>query len=91
MLLARLRRVGAALLAVAAIGILFGMAPRDTVSANCVGYVMASTKINQASADSASKQTVVNGCTSRDVLEVVAKAQIGNNDPRPAALLTIGA
>lgn len=52
---------------------------------------MTTTCSSTASADSASKQTVVNGCTSCDVLEVVAKAQIGNNDPRPAALLTIGA
>lgn len=88
--LTRIRRIGAALLAVAAIGILFGLAPKDSVSASDVDYVMASDKINQASADSAPKQTVVNGWASRDLLELVAKQQVANQDPRPAALLTIG-
>ena len=87
---ARIREIGAALLAAAALGVLFGLAPKDAVSATDISFVMAGDKVNQDSADSAPKQTVVNGWTTRDLLELVAKQEVANHDPRPAALLTLG-
>jgi hypothetical protein len=83
------RRFGAFILAFAALVVVFGMAPRDTVSTGDVAGVMAMDTVNQASADSAPKQTVVNGWTARNLLELIAK-QGQARDPRPAALLTIG-
>lgn len=83
------RRFGAFILAFAALVVVFGMAPRDTVSTGDVAGVMAMDTVNQASADSAPKQTVVNGWTARDLLELIAK-QGQARDHRPAALLTIG-
>jgi hypothetical protein len=84
-----IRRAGAFTLALAAIVVLFAMAPRDSVTTGDVAAVMTMDTLNQASADSAPKQTVVNGWTARDLLELIAK-QGESQDHRPAALLTIG-
>ena len=88
--LARVRRIGAAVLAAAALGVLFGLAPKDAVTSGDIAVVMAGDRINQDSADSAPKQTVVNGWTARDLLELVARQEVAASDPRPTALLTIG-
>lgn len=88
--LVRIRRIGAALLAAAAIGIFFGLAPKGAVTAGDVAYVMAGDSINQKSADSAPQQTVVNGWTARDLLELVARQHVADSDARPAGLLVIG-
>ncbi len=86
----RIRRIGAAILAVAAIIVFFALAPKGGVSAGDIAGVMAGDAINQATADSAPKQTVVNGWTARDLLELIAKQGVAAHDPRPAALLLIG-
>lgn len=90
MMLDRIRRVGAVILAVAAIVVFFALAPSGGVSAGDVAGVMAVDAVNQTSADSAPKQTVVNGWTARDLLELIAKQGVAAHDPRPAALLLIG-
>ncbi len=77
------------LLAAAALGVLFGLAPRDAVTSGDISFVMVGDELNQKSADSSPKQTVVNGWTARDLLELIAKQEVASNDQRPAALLTI--
>jgi hypothetical protein len=87
--LLRIRRIGAVVLAAAALGVLFGLAPKDAVTSGDISFVMVGDELNQKSADSSPKQTVVNGWTARDLLELIAKQEVASNDQRPAALLTI--
>lgn len=90
LMLDRIRRIGAVILAVAAIIVFFALAPKGGVSTGDIAGVMAGDAIDQATADSAPKQTVVNGWTARDLLELIAKQGVAAHDPRPAALLLIG-
>ena len=87
--LIRVRRIGAVVLAAAALGVLFGLAPKTAVTASDISIVMLGDEVNQESADPAPKQTVVNGWTARDLLELIAKQGVASNDPRSAALLTL--
>jgi hypothetical protein len=81
------RRIGALILAVAAIGIFFGMAPES--HASDVSAIMMADSADQARAQGAPQQTVVNGWTTRNLLELISQQLDANQDPRPAALLTL--
>lgn len=47
--------------------------PSDTVTRADIAQIMVGDSLNQTSADSAPKQTVVNGWTARDLLEAIAQ------------------
>ena len=92
------RRIGAIVLAVAAIGIWFGMAPNTGSNSNSAAYqaaiaaALAADATNASSAQSAPQQQVVNGWTARDLLTVIAKegsTAASATDQRPAALLVL--
>ena len=76
-------------MAVAAVVIFFGMAPPEGPSDDAIRQVMAEDALNQPTAQGAPQQSVVNGWTARDLLEVIAKTGAASQDPRPAALLTL--
>ncbi|TQM63813.1 hypothetical protein [Humibacillus xanthopallidus] len=82
------RIVGALILAIAAIGVFFGMAPRSTTSDAAISSVLLDDSINQKAASGAPQQSVVNGWTARDLLTIIAR-QGEQRDDRPAALLTL--
>jgi hypothetical protein len=83
------RRIGSVLLAAAAVTVWFAMAPADvqagpshsaadnlpptTVERSDIAAIMLDDGLNQGTADSAPQQSVVNGWTARDLLEVIAK------------------
>ncbi|WP_344951660.1 hypothetical protein [Terrabacter ginsenosidimutans] len=87
-----IRTTGSVLLAVAALWIFFGLAPKNvTLDASArVASVMAADASNQSRAEGAPQQAVVNGWTARDLLEIIATQQQPQpRDERPAALLTL--
>ena len=92
------RRIGAIVLAVAAIGVWFGMAPNTGSNSSSGAYqaaiasALAADATNASSAQSAPQQQVVNGWTARDLLAVIAKegaTTASVADQRPAALLVL--
>ncbi|WP_068399586.1 hypothetical protein [Kribbia dieselivorans] len=82
--------IGSIALAIGAVAVMFGMTPVSTVSGQTVTSVMADDLMNQSSADSALKQTVVNGWVARDLLEILATDAVEGRDERPALLLMLG-
>jgi hypothetical protein len=84
-----IRRIGALILCVAAFIVLFGMAPDDMTGSGDITSVMIGDAANQDRAEGAPQQSVVNGWTARDLLEIIAKQGEGSRDDRPAALLTL--
>lgn len=92
------RNIGGVILGVVALVVFFAMAPEgsfeDDVSRDSVvDSVMSEDSLNSATTDSAPQQQVVNGWTSRDLLEIIAREQVAppEQDERPAALLLLGA
>ena len=83
-----LRRVGALLLVLAAVVVMVGMAPKSTTAPADITSAMITDSLNQGSAQGAPQQSVVNGWTARDLLEIIAK-QGEQQDHRPVALLLI--
>lgn len=84
-----IRRIGATLLAAAAVWIMVALAPQNTVTADDITKVMLGDTLNQARTEGAPQQAVVNGWTARDLLELTAKQGVESRDHRPAALLTL--
>jgi hypothetical protein len=92
-----LRRIGAAVLIVAAFGVWFGMKPASANTATsyraAVTAALATDASNTTSAIGAARQAVVEGRTARDLLTIIANeaasAQPLPADERPAALLTL--
>lgn len=83
------RRVGALVLAVAAAVVMVALAPHDTVTASDIDTVLAADTLNQARTEGAPQQSVVNGWTARDFLELSVQQGVDSRDHRPAALLTL--
>lgn len=84
------RLVGGIVIALAALSIYFGMAPAQQASAaDRASLVLSLNKQNEADADSAPKQAVVNGWVARDLLTIIA-SESDRTDERPAALLMLG-
>lgn len=83
------RRFGALILAAAAVAVWFVLEPEQT-SGNTPNYsseissVMADYEANNAMADSAPQQEVVNGWVAKDLLEVIAEAQNAALSPESA-------
>lgn len=92
-----IRRIGAAVLIVAAFGVWFGMKPASANTATsyraAVTAALATDASNNTPAVGAARQAVVNGRTARDLLTIIANeaasAQPLPADERPAALLTL--
>ena len=82
------RRVGAALLIVAAIGIWFGMAPDAGGYEDDVKSVLREATLNEVTADSAPQQQVVNGWAAKDLLAIIAREQ-ADADQRQTALTVL--
>ena len=87
------RRIGALVLAVAAVVVFFAMAPQsanENVRSD-VSAALADDSLNQGRAEGAPQQAVVNGWAARDLLAIQARAIADQNPPdgRPAALLLI--
>ena len=79
------RRVGAALLILAALGIWFGMAPDSGSNEDEVKSVLREATLNEVTADSAPQQQVVNGWAAKDLLAIIAREQ-ADSDQRQTAL-----
>jgi len=90
-----LRRIGAVVLIVGAIGVWFGMSPADVQTTSgyhpAITAALAADTKNHKSAHGTAQQTVVNGWTARDLLAILAKegADPRSVDERPAALLAL--
>lgn len=88
-----IRRIGAVVLIVAAIGVWFGMNPDSTGSASshdaAISRALATDTLNNARTEGAPQQTVVNGWTAKDLLTIIAQEGSAPVDERPAALLTL--
>lgn len=83
------RRLGSLVLAVAALAVMVGLAPHDSVTTRDISQVMVGDTLNQARTEGAPQQAVVNGWTARDLLELTATQGVDARDHRPAALLTL--
>lgn len=84
-----IRRLGAAVLAAAAIAVWFAMAPSDSPSSKLdysgeIAAALADYATNNASASSAPQQQVVNGWVARDLLTVLARQQDAALSPKSA-------
>ncbi len=99
----KVRAIGAALIAAAAIGIFFGMAPADPdldpqAFGSAITTALDEADANETFAQGAPQQQVVNGWVARDLLSIVASqndevlqllAVPTPTDDRPAALLAL--
>lgn len=87
MLLAR--RLGALVLAAAAVACWFLLTPEQSSSdspsyATAISAALADYEANNAAADSAPQQAVVNGWVAKDLLEVIARAEDASLSPESA-------
>lgn len=83
------RRVGALLLAVAAVVVWFVLKPAEKPTSSAdfsseIAEAMANYELNNSAADSAPQQAVVNGWVAKDLLEVVAREQNAALSPKSA-------
>lgn len=83
------RRLGALILAIAAVAVWFLLEPEqasaDTPNySSAISSAMADYESNDALADSAPQQAVVNGWVAKDLLEVIAKAENASLSPGSA-------
>ena len=88
------RTVGSVVLAVAALAVWFGMAP-EPVTRGDAGEIVAAealADLNEATAEGAPQQAVVNGWHTVDLLEIIARESMEPEpvDHRTEALLLIG-
>ena len=87
-----IRRIGAVVLIIAALGIWFGMKPTESAKAgtyhSAITAALDADTANNAKTEGAPQQTVVNGWTAKDLLTVIAQegADQPSVDERPAAL-----
>lgn len=87
----RVRRVGAIVLLVAAVVVTVSLGP-DQSNADYgadVSETLLKYEMNSSDADSAPKQTVVNGWVAKDLLEVIAR-EGSDRDRRPVWLMFLG-
>lgn len=83
------RRLGALILAIAAVAVWFLLEPEqasaDTPNySSAISAAIADYESNNALADSAPQQEVVNGWVAKDLLEVIAKAENASLSPESA-------
>jgi hypothetical protein len=89
-----LRRIGGLVVALAAVVVWLTMGSSDASSGDYKAEIrnaMSGDRVNQASADSAPKQQVVNGWTARDLIAISTRIQAGNtrDDDRMGAELML--
>jgi hypothetical protein len=90
-----IRRIGAVVLIIAALGIWFGMKPAQDTKAgtyhSAISAALDADTANNAKTEGAPQQTVVNGWTAKDLLTVIAQEGASQPpvDERPAALLVL--
>ena len=83
------RRIGAVLIALAAVAVWFLLRPSAKASdavdfSPSISRALASYQDNNSAADSAPQQAVVNGWAAKDLLEVVARADNASLSPKSA-------
>ncbi|MBU1801522.1 MAG: hypothetical protein KKA97_04625, partial [Actinobacteria bacterium] len=83
------RRIGALFLALAAVVVWFLLEPEGDSTgtadySEAISSAMGDYDMNNAMADSAPQQEVVNGWVAKDLLEVIAKAQNSSLSPESA-------
>jgi hypothetical protein len=87
------RRVGAVVLAIAAVVVWFAMAPEDRSSD--IRQALVEYELNEARTEGAPQQQVVNGWVAKDLLTVIAEQQndVASDERLPAlvGLLVLGA
>jgi hypothetical protein len=87
------RRVGAVVLAIAAVVVWFAMAPEDRSSD--IRQALVEYEINEARTEGAPQQQVVNGWVAKDLLTIIAEQQndVASDERLPAlvGLLVLGA
>jgi hypothetical protein len=79
-----IRVTGFVILVVAAVAIFFGMKPSSSDAA--VRSALSDASVNEATAESAPQQQVVNGWAAKDLLAIIGRKE---PDERPAALLVV--
>lgn len=89
--MSRLRRLGAVVLILAALAVYFGLAPTESDYQTKITAARSDYDANNATAQGAPQQAVVNGWIARDLLQILAdETATGGSDPRVPALLLIG-
>jgi hypothetical protein len=83
----KVRRIGAIVLALAAIAVWFSMAPDSTDHSSDVRSALSSYELNNARTSGAPQQQVVNGWVAKDLLTVIAEEGNASNDDRVPALV----
>lgn len=83
------RRLGALILAAAAVAVWFVLEPEQTSGdtadySSAISLAIEEYETNNAMADSAPQQEVVNGWVAKDLLEVIAEAQNASLSPESA-------
>src|SRR5699024_9909884 len=84
-----IRRLGALILAAAAVAVFVGMAPETPTSTDAIAEALHDAEVNEASAISAPQQDVVNGWATRDLLAIIAGQADRPTDQRPAAMVML--
>jgi hypothetical protein len=82
------RRIGAIVLALAAIVVWFAMGPEDR--GGDIDRALREAELNEANAQGAPQQAVVNGWVTRDLLTIIAQEQNDERVPALAGLLVLG-
>jgi hypothetical protein len=83
----KVRRIGAIVLAIAAIAVWFSMAPDSTDHSGDISSALSSYGLNNARTSGAPQQQVVNGWVAKDLLTVNAQEGNASNDDRVPALV----
>ena len=84
------RRVGAIVLALAAIVVWFAMAPESSDRSSDIASALADHELNEARTQGAPQQQVVNGWVTKDLLTVIAEQQNDSvTDERVPALAVL--
>ncbi len=84
------RRITAVVLALAAVGIWFALAPTSTDVKGAVTDALATDRLSQSQATSAPQQQVVNGWVARDLLAITARESAAPHDERVPAEMMLG-
>jgi hypothetical protein len=83
----KVRRIGAVVLAIAAIAVWFSMAPDSTDHSSDISSALASYELDNARTSGAPQQQVVNGWVAKDLLTVIAEEGNSSADDRVPALV----
>jgi hypothetical protein len=85
-----IRRIGAVVLALAAVIVMVTMGPDRGDVVSQVDSVLSAADLNESSASGAPQQQVVNGWAAKDLLAIVAKQEPDNRVPALVCLAVLG-